>query len=151
MQHLHSFDSFAISASTFCNWSGKSPSRCWPPYSQSLISGWWCTWAAFVPAGSTGWWKSRWQTDTEQRGELLRLTFPFQPHPHLTCPNCLLRPSQFVKYGSHPFAKGEREKHYTPLPPPPWWLQFAYGCTADCNLQSSRCWKERPRPPNCQI
>ena len=53
---------------------------------------------------------------TEQGSELLRLTPPNPPH--LTCPNCLHRPSQFVKYGSHPFAK-KREKDYTPLPPAP--------------------------------
>ena len=33
---------------------------------------------------------------------------PLPPNPHLTCPNCLHRPSQFVKYGSQPFANRER-------------------------------------------
>ena len=42
---------------------------------------------------------------------------PLPPNPHLTCPNCLHRPSQFVKYGSHPFAKRERRIIHHSLPP----------------------------------
>ena len=53
---------------------------------------------------------------TEQRGELLRLTIPTPPSPYL--PKLSAPPVTICEIWFSSFCE-EREKHYTPLPPPP--------------------------------
>lgn len=113
--NLYSFNLFAISANHFCNWSGKSPQpllatvRTKPHLWLMMYLGCFC----FKRQRADGKAGAR---QTEQRGELLRLTLATPPSPHL--PKLSAPPVTICEIWFSSFCK-EREKHYTPLPPPP--------------------------------